>query len=759
MNSLPLITEKLNKVHRRNLSDWKPEILDINVPDHLDRFNYIIDHHYPIVTDEIYGQIEELVKCLRPKDKLKGDALERAIEEHLNGASLETYGNWVYYSWSNRLVHALGREEFIAVRTNRNHYKISPHEQEILASKKVGLIGLSVGQSVALTMAMERGFGELRIADFDDLELTNLNRIRTGIHNLGLSKVISVAREIMEIDPYLELKCFTEGITDGNMNAFLTEGGKLDLLIDECDGLDVKVICRTKAREMKIPVVMEASDRGMVDVERFDLEPNRPLLHGLIGDLNVEKLKTLETNEDKMPYMLDIVGLDTISTRAKASMLEIGETISTWPQLASAVTLGGGITADVVRRIFLNEFTDSGRYYMDVESIIGDKPKSTQEEAHKNGSSSITSPDFGPQLNGQESVEISTEAVNLIAKAACHAPSGGNLQPWRWTHKNGVMQLYHDTALTSSFLDENYIASYLALGASLENAVLSSKEQGLSPEVRIFPNRVDQRVIAQIELKKGHEINQSDQLLAAHLFERETNRNIDTSVPLRGEHTALLREIAKENGSELLLIEDEGQKKELGALIAFAERFRILHPIGHKNFVEEMRWTAEEAEATRDGIDIETCALKVDELAGFKLARHPEVIEKLKKWKGGTAFEKLSRKSTSHASALGIITRENFGKKEFLQAGRDMERVWIGANAVGIGFQPQSPLTLILQRLEKHSGLNKEQAAELGNAQERLDALLTPLTSKKPIFIFRLFYKKSPVKKSLRRELSKHFQA
>ncbi|HKL03320.1 MAG TPA: Rv1355c family protein [Cryomorphaceae bacterium] len=758
MNSLSLITEKLKTINQRNVSDWKPEILNIGKPSDLERFNDILDRHSPIVTDEIYGQIEELVKCLRPKDKLKGQALEQAIKNHLNGAVLEEYGNWIYYSWSNRLVHALGKEEFIAVRTNRNHYKISPAEQKILASKKVGLIGLSVGQSVALTMAMERGFGELRIADFDDLELTNLNRIRTGIHNLGLSKVISVAREIMEIDPYLKLKCFTDGITDGNMHEFLTGDGKLDLLIDECDGLDIKVICRTKAREMKIPVVMEASDRGMVDVERFDLDPNRPLLHGLIGDLNVEKLKTLETNEDKMPYMLDIVGLDTISTRAKASMLEIGETISTWPQLASAVTLGGGITADVVRRIFLNEFTDSGRYYMDVESIIGDKPKSSKEQTERNGSSSIPTPDFGPKIKARSKTQIAPETVNIIAKAACHAPSGGNLQPWRWKHRDSAMQLYHDTGLSSSFLDENYIASYLALGASLENAVLSAKLQGYKPEIKLFPNREDQRVIAEIELHNEFEVNQTDKLLAEHLFERETNRNIETTEPLISEHKDLLCNIAKENGSELLLIEDEEQKKELGALIAFAERFRILHPIGHKNFVDEMRWTAEDAESTRDGIDIETCALKVDELAGFKLARHPDVIDKLKEWEGGTAFEKLSRKSTSHASALGIITREHFGDIDFLKAGRDMERVWIGANAVGLGFQPQSPLTLILQRLEHHSGLNEEQYAELSNAQKRLDAFLKPLTSKNPIFIFRLFYKKNPVKKSLRRELSKHFQ-
>ena len=210
----------------------------------------------------------------------------------------------------------LPEEEFIEVRTNRNHYKISPAEEKVLSTKKVGLIGLSVGQSVAVTLAMERGFGELRLADFFSLELTNLNRIRTGVHNLGLSKVISVAREIVEIDPFLNITCFTDGLTEENLDDFFHKGGDLDLLIDECDGLDMKVISRWKAREMRIPVVMEASDRGMIDVERFGLEPKRPLLHGMIEDLSPEKLKSLETNEDKIPYMLAMVGAATISTRA-----------------------------------------------------------------------------------------------------------------------------------------------------------------------------------------------------------------------------------------------------------------------------------------------------------------------------------------------------------------------------------------------------------------------------------------------------------
>ncbi len=738
----------------RDIESWIPEILNPSEDGDLNRLHQISKIENLIVTDDILIQLEELVKCLYPRKRLSGKTLKDAALDHMEGVNPDYYGLWVFYPWSNRLVHILPEDEFIKVRSNRNHYKISPEEQEVLACKKVGLIGLSVGQSVAVTMAMERGFGELRLADFDTLELTNLNRIRTGIKNLGVSKVISVAREIMEIDPFLKLKCFTDGITDENMDSFFTEGGDLDLLIDECDGLEIKILAREKAKSMGIPVVMEASDRGMVDVERFDLEPERPLLHGLVGDLNTELLKTLETNEDKIPYMLDIVGLETISTRAKASMLEIGETITTWPQLASAVTLGGGITADVVRRIFLNQFHDSGRYYMDVEEIIGNKKG--DEVKINNGFQEPRLADISVALPELPS-SLPKQDADLIVQAACHAPSGGNLQPWQWVYHHGALQLRHDKSLTSSFLDFNDIASMIALGASLENAVLKASALGYKTNV-VFCQQDNDECIADLSFQEATELSGTDIELGRAVFDRHTNRNIEFGEAIDREHLEYLESIATSNGSSLVILEGN-EKDELAKLIAFAERFRIMHPMGHQNFTEEMRWNQEDVEVSKDGIDIETCDLTEGELAGFKLATNKEVIDKLKEWGGGTAFEKLSKKSTESAYCLGVITRPTKSKEDFIMAGRDLERVWIGANRNGIGFQPQSPLSLILERLETAADLNDEQANELRLASEKLSEIFTPKNLGTPIFIFRLFKAVKPVKKSLRRNIDQHYQA
>lgn len=367
LNNAAVESRKINSV-------FTPLFFRLNNSTDKKELNKLLDDKKQVeVYDEILSQVEEYVKSIHPKKVFSKAELTAAAIQHISNTPFEEYGVWVYYPWSNRLVHILDEEEFIAVRTNRNQYKITPAEKEILATKRIGVIGLSVGQSIALTIAMERSCKELRIADFDILELSNLNRIRTGVHNLGIAKTVAVAREVAEIDPYLKVTCFNEGAGEQNLDDFILKDGKLDILVDECDDLLVKILCRQKAKEHKVPVMMDTSDRGMLDVERFDLEPDRPILHGLIDHLDIEKVAQLKTNEEKIPYVLAILNVETISKRMKESMREIRKTITTWPQLASSVVLGGGMSADVCRRILLNEFHDSGRYFIDLEELISDK--------------------------------------------------------------------------------------------------------------------------------------------------------------------------------------------------------------------------------------------------------------------------------------------------------------------------------------------------------------------------------------------------
>jgi hypothetical protein len=76
-----------------------------------------------------------------------------------------------------RLVHVLPEPLHRELRLDRNRYAITTDEQERLTGLCVAVAGLSVGRAVVSTMAHEGVGGELRLADFDVLELSNLNRV------------------------------------------------------------------------------------------------------------------------------------------------------------------------------------------------------------------------------------------------------------------------------------------------------------------------------------------------------------------------------------------------------------------------------------------------------------------------------------------------------------------------------------------------------------------------------------------------------
>lgn len=354
----------------RTYDNYRPLILSPASPHDSRIITKIKGKGSTMVMDTIENQVAELFKISNPSQVFSSKALQECVENFFKKRDKSTFGVWVYYPWRNTLVRILEEKDFIRLRTSRNKYKITQEEQDILKTKKIGVIGLSVGQSVALSLAMERTCGELRLADFDTLDLSNMNRIRTGLYNLGIRKSWIVAREIAEIDPFLKVTVYEEGITKENIDDFFTLGGDLDLLIEECDSLSMKIRSRLKAKLLGIPVLMDTSDRGMIDIERFDLEPERPIFHGLLEEFGHEYgiLEILKENHQEI--LMKILDFGNLSDRAKESIIQIGKTITTWPQTATSVLMGGAICAYYSRKLLLNELVTSGRFYVDLDEYI-----------------------------------------------------------------------------------------------------------------------------------------------------------------------------------------------------------------------------------------------------------------------------------------------------------------------------------------------------------------------------------------------------
>ncbi len=746
---------------------YQPIFFDFQNPSEKQNLEKLIaEEKVTVIYDEIYSQLEELIKCKNPSKKLKQEEIKQLIDVHLNAVKLDDYGVWVFYPWSKKLVHLLGEDEFIEVRTNRNKNKITDEERIILQSKTIGVVGLSVGQSIALTLAMERTCGELRLADFDTAELSNLNRIRTGVHNLGVSKTVLAAREIYEIDPFLKVRIFNDGLNKENIDDFFTEGGKLDLFIEVCDGLDIKIESRFKARDLKVPVVMDTNDRGMLDIERFDLEPQRPILHGLADGLDPDNIKGL-TNEEKIPYILKMIGAETLSTRLKASMMEVEQSINTWPQLASSVTLGGAITTDICRRILLGQHHSSGRYYIDLDQLIEDEQQPEKKYVQiSNPFLSLKKEEMNRLINlyfgnnSKENYEITSSELDEIIDAAIAAPSAGNNQPWKWAFNSGLLFLFHDKHKSWSWGDYYEMGAHMALGTALKNVEVQATALGLRTEVKLFPLKNNPSLIASIQFNpSGVDANAIQIQFAKDLYNRYTNRKLAKKQQLNPQFFSEFKlAVGDYPDIDIHYIEDDASLIELGDIIAECDKIRLLNKLGHEEFYHEVRWNRSEAEKTKDGIELEAVDLSMGEKAGFRVAKDWKAVELLSEWNKGDAFKKLSVKAVTSASAMVLFTIKDFNHHQLIEVGKVVQKAWIFANQHHVSVHPMLSPAFFFNRLEhgEANELTESEVQKLILLKSRFLKIF-PIDQNKEVFIMKLSIAEDIGIRSLRKDKSELF--
>jgi nitroreductase len=669
-----------------------------------------------------------------------------------NGA--DHYGRWVHYPWRRALVRVLAPDHFVELRTSRNRYKITLEEQERLASATIGLVGLSAGHSIALCLALERVGTKFRLADFDAMELSNMNRVACGITSLGVNKAVLTARQLYELDPYLDISVFTEGITEQALTPFFDGGGRLDVLIEECDDLYMKVRLREEAKARGIPVVMETNDRGLLDVERFDVERDRPVFHGLLDGARSSELRGLDT-EGKTPFMLRILGID-MSPRLAASLIEIDKTISGWPQLGSGNMLGGALVTDVTRRALLGQHAPSGRYSVDLEGLV---PLTTESPARftptPDGAAATVRETQPTRVEATRQATPTRQEIEWLVHHASLAPSGGNDQPWRFIWRKGSeLDCYLDRSHSGSFLDFEHSASYLALGAAAENAAIAATALRRPASITVFPVTEESDLVFRVSLGEASAGVAASPLLPA-LSERATNRRLAERRPLDRGHAQALVDAAREREAELSLVTDPTVLSEIGAFLGEVDRFRFLCERLHTAMMSELRFSPEEARSTRDGIDVATLELDAVGMAGLRLLSNPKTSSFLRSLGQGVRLEASARRSIAAASAVGLLSVAGTDARAHVHAGRAVERVWLEATRLGLAFQPMSVAPYLFARLTRGNGegFTSPEIDRLRGLHECFRRIFPSVPDRAEPMLFRIAEAPAPSVRALRRPI------
>ncbi|MEL7155874.1 MAG: Rv1355c family protein, partial [Actinomycetota bacterium] len=604
--------------------------------------------------------------------------------------------HWVYLPWRRLALHLPGPTAFWRLRTDRNRHKLEEQQLEPMRDRTVGVVGMSVGASAAFTLAQEGLCGSLHLADFDRLEITNLNRLNASIADLDSPKVHLLARRVAELDPYLPVRLYDQGIDGTNVDEFLAD---LDVVVEECDSLDVKLLVREAAKRHRVPVIMETSDRGLLDVERFDIEPERAPFHGLMDGVSTVDLGGLST-DDKVPHVLNILEPAELSPAMAASMVEIDATTRSWPQLASDVLLGSSLIAAAVRRLFNEpDRLPSGRSRLDIDALVD----------------MLAEPNPEPWADRAippapiEHPVLPSRFTDAMVAAAALAPSGGNMQPWRFEFTPTTFEVAVADAEPVG-MDIGGRGTAVACGAALANAMavaaVRSRLSYRSDALDLSLDLAQPGVVGRVHL--GNDTDEDWARLAPYVTERSTNRMLGPNVPLSPEIVETLQTVTVAGGGRCIYLPTH-QLGDLVELWAEADRVRLLTPRLHREMMSELRRPG--IDPLDEGLDERTLELSPADAAKLPILRRADVMAELDRLDLGTRLGDDTRKRLRHSSGMLMVVVGGRTRTDYVRGGVALQRLWLTATRLSLWLQPMSPVFGYAQTPEELAAVVGERRA------------------------------------------------
>jgi molybdopterin/thiamine biosynthesis adenylyltransferase len=146
-------------------------------------------------------------------------------------------------------------EGFYAERTDRNIGWITEVEQEVLAGSAVAVAGCGGMGGVVAELLLRAGIGEIRIADLELFEASNIHRqIAAGVDTIGTSKAFATARRLRGIADDTTLVVYPQGVTPETVAQFVNGA---DLVLDEVEAWAVfaRILLHQEARRQGVDTV------------------------------------------------------------------------------------------------------------------------------------------------------------------------------------------------------------------------------------------------------------------------------------------------------------------------------------------------------------------------------------------------------------------------------------------------------------------------------------------------------------------------
>jgi len=636
---------------------------------------------------------------------------------------------------------------------SRNLGWVSEAEQELLKSSRVAIAGMGgVGGSHLLTL-VRLGIGRFNLADFDSFGLENFNRqAGARMSTLGQPKLETLVNMALDINPELDIRTFPDGVKPEQATDFLSD---CDAYVDALDffALDARRAVFAACAKLGIPATT-AAPLGM----------GAAILNFLPGQMTFEEYFRMEGCTENEQYLRFFMGLapSGLQGRYLVQPERINLAEKRGPSTSMACELCAGLAATQVLKMLLNR------------GDIVAAPEGLHYDGYLNRfkRTRLTKGNDGPlqrvklgkareallakQHHPVESEPLPTPAHQVLDYAKW-APSGDNTQPWRFTveSSHSFVVHCHDTR-DHVVYDLDGHSSHLAHGALLESIEVAAAHFGFHPVISETPASSELTPEFRVELQMTPEPPSNLSRLGPYLKLRCVQRRAMQKTTITPSVRQALEEKLDE-GYQLLWL-DGHQQRAMARLLARNARLRLTLPEAYPTHKEIIDWGQQ---YSQDKIPEQ--ALGTDPLSGrfMKFA--------LQSWKRVNFFNRFMAGAllpslqldylpalSSGALLLVVAPEPCQSYRDYLQAGRNVQRLWLEATRHRLSLQPQ--VTPLIFRRYLHRQLEFTDTPELVETARRNDVQLSEILgadlADRGVFLARIGYGEFAQARSTRKPLS-----
>ena len=259
------------------------------------------------------------------------------------------------------------------------------------------------------------------------------------------------------------------------------------------------------------------------------------------------------------------------------------------------------------------------------------------------------------------------ERPKFLLRYAILAPSSHNTQPWRFSVKDGQIDVFADMDRWLRAADPSQRELYISVGCALENLLISADYLGYEADLTYFPDKKRDDHVARVDLTEGARSRIPSSIFDA-MTVRHTNRRAYESRRIPGNDLNRLRDCCNEDDLRIDFSDDDTLKIEADKLFMESVMIHFADPA----YTEELAyWYGQGVFGTPWLIS------KIGQIA----ISHANVGK-------GTA-EKGS-KALMSASHLGLISSVKDDNMSRVKVGRIFQRLALTATSAGIRVHPLS---------------------------------------------------------------------